>query len=629
MGLVFSERFRGLFWTQLLGAFNDNFFKQALVIMIVFQGFGHLDMEDDKISELALTVFTVPFFILSATAGQFADKFDKSKVIQRLKIVELIIGVLAAIGFFLESVPVLFVALGLLGAQAAFFGPLKYGIIPQLLTEEELTEGNAAVETGTKLAILLGTLAGGILANKPGARIYCSATIILIAVLGYLTAKFVPVVGRSDPNLRIDRNPVTPTLQVIGMARKVKAVFLSILGISWFWALGGGLLALLPVYGKQVLQVDATVVNFFQAVFSVGVAVGAVVCGKLSRKRVELGLVPFGSIGISLFLADIAWMGSPFNLPPGELMHLKALLSDPKGWRVLIDFAGIAASSGLYIVPLYTVIQQRTEEQYRSRVIAANNVINAGIMAVAVASLSLIGAQFGLTIVGKFALLAALNLAVGLYIYTVIPEFFLRFLAYILNYILYRLKVVNEEAIPKEGPAILVGNHVSFIDWLVVLGGVHRPVRFVMWHSYYNLPLVGYLFRDAGAIPIASGKTHPEILAAAYDSIDQSLAQGRLVCIFPEGQLTENGEIGEFRKGVETILERRSVPIVPFALSGLWDSLFSRRPNRTLWSKVVRFFRPRVSLVFGERIAAPLPGSLMGMAKGLRERVSLLLVSDR
>jgi len=618
--LALAERFRGLFWTQLLGAFNDNFFKQALIILIVFQGFGNLDMKDDKLSELALAVFTVPFFLLSATAGQIADKFDKALVIQRLKIVELVIAGLAGIGFFTESVPVLFLALALLGIQSAFFGPLKYGIIPQLLSEEDLTEGNAAVETGTKLAILLGTLAGGVLATSENAKLYCTATVLVIAVLGYLMAKAVPPVGRSDPNLKVDVNPLKPTFQVIGLARRVRAVFLSILGVSWFWALGGGLLALLPVYGKTILQVDATVVNFFQAVFSIGVAIGAVVCGKLSHQRVELGLVPFGSIGITVFLADIALLGSPFEVPPGQLMTLNALLHDPQGWRVLVDFAGIAASSGLYIVPLYTVIQQRTEETYRSRVIAANNVINAGVMAIAVSTLSMLGDR-GLSILGKFGLMAGLNLMVGLYIYTLIPEFFLRFLAYILNHVLYRLKVTGEAAIPKDGPCLLVGNHVSFIDWLVVLGGIQRPVRFVMWHTYYHLPLVRYLFRDAGAIPIASGKTHPEVLAAAFDAIDQALEEGRVVCVFPEGKLTADGEVGEFRNGIERILERRPVPVVPFALRGLWDSLFSRQPERSWWSRLKRLFRPRVSLVLGERTSAPSPTSLQGLAKAMRRQV--------
>ena len=620
MRLAWSEKFRGLFWTQLLGAFNDNFFKQALLILIVFQGLGGVEMGEDKLSLYASLVFTIPFFLFSATAGQLADKYDKSRVIQRLKVVEIIIGVLATLGFLVESVPLLFAALALLGLQSAFFGPLKYGIIPQLLNDEELVEGNAAVETGTKLSILAGVLAGGLLAGHHYGRYFCSLGVLLVAVAGYMAAKFIPTVRASAPPLTVEWNPVTPTVRVMKMARKTRAVFLSILGVSWFWALGLGLLTLLPAYGKQVLHVDQNVVTGFNGMFSIGVAIGALICGKLSLQRLELGLVPFGSLGISLFLADLAILGSPFEVSGDQLLSFNQLLAEPQGLRILFDLVGISVCSGLYIVPLYTMIQQRTEETHRSRVIAANNVINAGVMSVGMVLLSTLS-DAGVGIVGRFGILAGLNLLVGLYIYTIIPEFFLRFLAYILNHILYRLRVTGEESIPKDGAALFVGNHVSFIDWLVVLGGIHRPVRFVMWHTYYNLPLVRYLFRDAGAIPIASGKTHPEVLAAAFEAIDQSLEEGRLVCIFPEGELTRDGEVGEFLKGVERILARRSVPVVPFALQGLWDSLFSRQPERSLWSRIRRFFRPRVSLNIGRRTPAPPPGSIPGLASELRSQV--------
>ena len=624
MNVALSQRFRGLFWTQLLGAFNDNFFKYALITLLVYRGFGHLDRTEEELSELASAIFIFPFFLFSATAGQLADKYDKALVIQRLKIVEIVIGLLGTAGFLFESVPLLFAGLALLGLQSAFFGPLKYGIIPQLIAEEDLVEGNAAVETGTKLAILIGTVAGGLLANTRFGPIVCSAGLLVVAIAGYLMAKRIPSVRPSDPDLQVEWNPVTPTIRVMKLAHKNRPVFLSILGISWFWALGGGLLTLLPVYGKTVLQVEAQVVTILVGMFSVGVAIGAVLCGKLSHHRLELGLVPFGSIGISIFLADVAMAGSPFNPAAGQLISLQEMLQDPQGWRILFDLVAISVCSGLYIVPLNTMIQQRTEETIRSRVVAANNVINAGVMSASLIALTELGGM-GLSILGKFALLAFLNIFVGIYIYTLIPEFTLRFLAYLLNHVLYRLKVVNEAAIPREGPALIVGNHVSFIDWLVVLGGIHRPVRFVMWNSYYQLPIVSYLFKDARAIPIASGKNDPEILAAAYEEIDKGLEEGCLICLFPEGQISPDGEVGEFRKGVERILERRSVPVVPFALKGLWNSLFSRQPDRSFFSKVRRLFRPRVSLVFGERITPP-PTALgvQGLAKDLRREVMAL-----
>lgn len=586
-------------------------------------------MSKESVSEIATGIFILPFFLFSATAGQLADKYDKAKLIQRLKVVELVIAAVAGLGFFFHSVPLMFCALALLGVQSAFFGPLKYGIIPQLLCTEDLTEGNAAVETGTKLSILLGMIAGGLLSETKHAELFCSVAVFVVALAGFFAAKFVPSVSASDPDLKVEWNPITPTFRVIGMARKTRAVFLSILGISWFWALGGTLITLLPVYASDVLRVQSQVATLFSAMFSIGVAIGAVLCGKFSKQRLELGLVPFGSLGITLFLGDLALVGSPFTVPSGTLLTLNQFLHQGQSWRILFDLMGIAVCSGLYIVPLNTMIQQRTEEENRSRIIGANNVMNAGVMSLAAICMSLLGSKLGLPLLGKFALLAGLNLFVGLYIYTLIPEFFLRFLAYILNHILYRLKVVNESNIPREGAAVLVGNHVSFIDWLVVLGGVHRPIRFVMWHTYYELPLVRYLFRDAGAIPIASGKKHPELLQAAFDTIDESLGDGALVCIFPEGQLTADGEVGEFRKGLERILERRRADVVPFALQGLWDSLFSRQPDRSFFSRLKRFFRPRVSLLFGETRMSPPPTSLTGFAEEMKRQVLELRGDNR
>ena len=312
----------------------------------------------------------------------------------------------------------------------------------------------------------------------------------------------------------------------------------------------------------------------------------------------------------------------------GQLISFNQLVHNPKGVMILVSMAGIAICSGFFIVPLYTLVQQRTDEQYRSRVIAANNVLNACFMVLSLIFLGVL-AQLNFTVLGMFFGLSFVNLLVGLYIYTLIPEFFLRFLAYLLNHVMYRLRLINEEVIPKQGAALLVGNHVSFLDWLVVLGSIHRPVRFVMWHSYYNMPLFRFLFRDAGAIPIGSGKTHPELLQGAFDEIDAALGRGHLICIFPEGQLTPDGEVGEFRKGVEQILERRSVAVIPFALTGLWDSLFSRQGDRSLGSRVRRFLRPEVRLILGTPVPPPPPSQIAGLAQRLKAMVLKLRGEER
>lgn len=628
MSLIFSRRFGGLFWTQLLGAFTDNFFKNALLILILYQGLGGGAYDEKTISLVASLLFILPFFLFSATGGQLADKYDKAVVVQKIKLIELAIAVMASLGLFLGSVPFLMTALAMMGLQAAFFGPVKYGIIPQLLTPEELVEGNAMVETGTKLAILGGTLAGGLLAATPYAVPACSAVLVIVSVAGYLLAKAICPVPPADPDLKVEWNPITPTWKVMMMARENRPVFLSILGISWFWSIGGGLLTLLPSYGKEVLGVEPEVVTAFMGVFSIGVAIGAVLCGKLSYHRLELGLVPFGSLGISLFLLGVAVVGAPFAVVEGQLISLAQMMAHPKGWVIVFCLAGIAVSSGLFIVPLYTMIQQRTEEHIRSRVIAANNVLNACFMVLSLVFLAIL-AQFNFSVLGMFLALCSLNLLVGLYIYTLIPEFFLRFIAYITNHIIYRLRLTNSQVIPKQGAAVLVGNHVSFLDWMVVLGAVHRPIRFVMWHTYYHLPLVRFLFRDAGAIPIASGKTHPEVLQAAFEAIDQALAKGQLVCIFPEGQLSSDGEIGEFRRGIEQILEKRPVSVIPFALTGLWDSLFSRQRNRTLGSRWKRFLRPVVELRLGSPMPPPPPNQIAGLAQKLKNDVAILRGDQR
>lgn len=626
--LLLSPRFRGLFWTQLLGAFTDNFFKNALLILIVYHGLGGGRYEETTVSLVASILFILPFFLFSATGGQLADKYDKAVVVQKIKLIELTIAVMASLGLFLQSLPFLMFALALLGLQAAFFGPVKYGIIPQLLEPDDLVEGNALVETGTKLAILGGTLAGGLLADTDWAIPLCSAVLIVVSVAGYLLAKTIHPLAPADPTLKVEWNPITPTWRVMMMARQNRPVFLSILGISWFWSIGGGLLTLLPAYGKEVLGVEPNVVTAFMGVFSIGVAIGAVLCGKLSFHRLELGLVPFGSLGISFFLAGIALVGAPFSVVEGKLISLAQLAAHPKGWVIVTCLGGIAVSSGLFIVPLYTMIQQRTDEHIRSRVIAANNVLNACFMVLSLIFLAILG-QFQFTVLGMFLALCSLNLLVGLYIYTLIPEFFLRFLAYLINHVIYTLKVKNAEVVPKQGAAILAGNHVSFLDWMVVLGCIHRPVRFVMWHTYYNLPLFRFLFRDAGAIPIASGKSHPEVLQAAFDAIDSALAEGELMCIFPEGQLTFDGELGEFRRGIEGILERRPVPVIPFALTGLWDSLFSRQPNRTMLSRLKRLFRPSVGLTLGSPVPPPPPNQIAGLSQRLKAEVQALRGATR
>lgn len=628
MRMALSERFRGLFWTQFLGAFSDTFFRRSLSVLMVYQGLAGVKASEAGLFELTFLVFTIPFFLFSATAGQLADKFGKAELIRKLKVFEILIGFVATAGLLLESIPLSLSAVALLGVNSAFFAPLKYSSIPRLVREDDLVEANAAVETGAKLALVLAILGAFLSAGSRLGPYFCGWVVFLAALAGYFAAQTIPHITPSEPDIRVEWNPLTPTLDAISRARAVRSVFLSVLGVSWYGMLAAALWTVLPLYGTDILRADRKVVNVLLASVCLGGALGASLCRKLSLGRLELGLVPFGSLGISLSLVYLALQKSPALPPLGQLIGLEQFFAHSAGWHIASSLFAMAICAGLYVVPLHTLIQQRTPAAHLGRVVAANSILTAALTLAGVFLISALSRN-GIHPATSFFLLAFLNLSVGLYIYSLIPEFFLRFLAYLLNHVIYRLKVSEQNSIPRVGPALLVGNHVSFIDWLIVLGSVHRPVRFVMWHTYYNLPLVKYLFRDAGAIPIASGKTHPEILAAAFEKIDRCLAEGELVCIFPEGQLTSNGEIGEFRNGVERILERRPVPVVVFALQGLWDSLFSRQPRRAPKSRLKRLLRPRVALLFGSRISPPPPSSLHGLAKSLRAHVSELRQNER
>jgi 1-acyl-sn-glycerol-3-phosphate acyltransferase len=615
VALLGTRRFLPLFLTQFLGAFNDNFVKSAMVILVNYRGMTLAGLDARQVSLLAGALFILPYFVFSATAGQLADKYEKARVIRIIKGVEVGLALLALVGYLLPSTWVLLVVVGLLGVHSTFFGPLKYSILPQLLRDDELVGGNALVEMGTNLAILLGTLAGGLMVALPEHWPWaCGLTVLAVALAGYGASRGIPPAPAADPELRVQWNPLPPTLELFRLVQNPRSVFLSILGISWFWLFGAAFINLLPSYVHGDLRGNEQVSTLFLALFSVGVGVGSLLCEKLSFGRLELGLVPFGSMGMSLFAFDLGLARGPAAAGGDGLLSPARFVSDLAGLRILFDMAALALFAGLFIVPLYTLVQQRSQAAVRSRVIAGNNVINAFFMVISSAAIAgLLG--LGLSIPQIFAVLAVANALVAVYIYSVIPEFFLRFLVWILSHFFYRLRARGLENIPAEGPAVLVCNHVSFVDWLVISAAVRRPVRYVMHHSY-RVSWLGWLFRDAKVIPIAGSRENPEMLERAMEQIARELAEGELVCLFPEGRLTPDGEIQPFRKGIEQIVGRSPVPVVPMALRHMWGSLFSRYPGRRLFP---RGLWRRIELVVGE----PVPPEQV-TAQGLQERVATL-----
>jgi 1-acyl-sn-glycerol-3-phosphate acyltransferase len=620
LGLLRSRRFAGLFWAQFLGAFNDNLFKNALVILVAYQGATLLGIGSEQLVAMSGAILILPFVLFSATAGQLADRYRKSSLVRWVKAGEIAIMLIAAAGFLTGHIGLLFVVLFLLGCQSSLFGPVKYSILPQLLHDDELVGGNALVETGTFLAILLGTIAGGVvIAAGAAGRHWIAVAVIALAIAGFISGLFVPRTEAENPSLRIALNPLEPLRETYAVTRRHRAVYLSVLGVSWFWLFGAAILALLPIYTKDVLHTDEHVITFFLALFCAGIAIGALLCERLSDRKLELGLVPLGSIGMSIFAFDLFLAGVPTHgvVAPGELLGLGAFLALPSAWRLVFDLTALAVFSGLFIVPLNTLIQQRSEAAERSRVVAGANILSALFM-VAASGLLVLCYALGLSVPQIFGVLALLNAAASIYIYRLIPEFVFRFGCWVIANCMYRLRTINRDNIPMDGAVVLVCNHVSFVDWMIVASACKRPARFVMYHGFLKVPLLGWFFRDAKVIPISPAREDAHLMEVAFDRIAAELEAGEVVCIFPEGALTKDGRLARFHRGIEKIVQRTPVPVIPMALVGMWGSFFSRasgapmrRPFRRVWS--------RIQLVIGAPIA---PEQVT--AEGLAERVAAL-----
>ena len=573
-GLLGQQRFAPFFYTQFLGAFNDNIFKNALLLLIAYQAASYSRIDTDILNNIAAGLFILPFFLFSALAGQLADRYEKSGLIRVLKVTELLAMLGASAAFYYQSLWGLLAVLFLMGTQSAFFGPVKYSIIPQYLEEDELVSGNAFVEMGTFLAILLGTAGAGIMMQWPQPAVWVSVAVCAVALLGCFTSLWIPRAQAVAPQLRIRWNLISETASIVRYAYGNRTVFLAILGISWFWFLGASYLTQLPNFSIEILYAQESVVTLLLCIFSVGIGIGSLLCDRMSGHRIEIGIVPLGSLGLSIFGLDL-YFASDFS-SAAELRSLGQFLQLDGAVRVLIDMAMIGIFGGFFIVPLYAMVQQRTEPQHRARVIAANNVLNALLMVLAALVAILLLGLAGLSKAEYFAVLALMNAAVAWFIYNEVPEFGMRFLVWLLGHSIYRVRHRGLEYIPQKGGAVLVCNHVSYVDALLLAGAVHRPIRFVMHKSIFDIPLLNYIFRAGRAIPICSRQDDSEIYERAFARIKKGLDKGELFCIFPEGKLTLDGSMNEFKPGIEKIIAASPVPVVPMALRGLWGSFFSR-----------------------------------------------------
>lgn len=607
--LMKQRRFAPFFWTQFLGAANDNLFKFAFTVLVTYQ--LQVAWLPPALAGLVIgALFILPFLLFSATSGQLADKLDRRWLFVWLKRIEVAIMAVAAWGFFVQNVPVLLACIFLMGLQSTVFGPVKFAYLPQHLSERELTGGNGVVEMGTFVAILLGNVAGGLIIAVPeiGAH-HVGFTCVALAILGRITAHHIPASPAMDPGLVINWNPFTETWRNLRLAHQTPVVFRSVLGISWMWFFGAVFLSLFPAFAKDVLQGDEQVASLLLVVFSIGIAVGSLLCEVLSRRHVEIGLVPLGAIGMSIFSIDLYF--ATRGLSSGGGMGLAAFVAESAHWRVLLDLALLSLFAGLYSVPMYALIQMRSQPTHRARIIAANNILNALFM---IASAVIVGGLLaaGLSIPQLFGLIGLANAVVAFYIFMLVPEYLLRFVAWVASRCVYRFKVRGDEHIPTEGAAVLVCNHVSFVDAVLLMAASPRPIRFLMDHRIFRVPVLGWLFRLAKAIPIAPQKEDAQAYEAAFEAAAAVLRDGELLGIFPEGAITRDGTLQPFKGGVMKLLERAeadgvAVKVVPMALTNLWGSFFSRVEvvNGTRVAMVRPFRRglfSRVGLNVGEAV---------------------------
>ena len=618
--LLKQRRFAPFFWTQFSGAANDNLFKFAFTVMVTYQ--LQISWLPPAMAGLVIgALFILPFLLFSATSGQLTDKYDKTLMIRFVKNLEIGVMLIAAWGFYNDSAVVLLFCTFLMGLHSTLFGPVKFAYLPQVLSERELTGGNGMVEMGTFVAILLGQVAGGLLVAVPviGHETVAVACVAL-ALVGRVIAQVIPSALATDPGLKINWNPVTETLHNLKLAHGNIVVFRSLLGISWMWFFGAVFLSQFPSFAKEVLHGNEQVASLLLVVFSIGIGTGSLLCEVLSRRHVEIGLVPLGAIGMSVFAIDLYFASR--GLPPAGELTLTQFVAIHAHWRVMADLALLSLFAGLYSVPMYALIQLRSQPTHRARIIAANNILNALFMiASSVIAGALLGAHFSIPQIFLFTGLA--NAVVAFYIFMLVPEYLLRFVAWVVSRFIYRFKVVGDENIPVEGAAVLVCNHVSFVDAILLMAASPRPIRFVMDHRIFRIPVLGTLFKLAKAIPIAPRAEDPAAYEAAFEAAAQVLREGDLLAIFPEGGLTRDGELQEFKGGIMKILERQPVPVIPMALAHLWGSYFSRIEQG---GAMVRPFRrgafSRVGLNVGPAVAAADVQPAL-----LRERVASLLAA--
>ncbi len=567
--LLARRRFLPLFVSQFLGAANDNVFKNALIILVIYRLGDGAGMDGKLLATVAAGLFIAPYFLFSALAGQLSDRYEKTGLMKLWKAAEIVISALGAWALWAGNVPLMLAALFLLGAQATFTGPIKYAILPELLARDELIAGNALVEGATFLAILLGTIAGGMLILLDGGAVWVSAAMLAAAAVGFGAALLLPRCHGGNPGVTVRFAPFRDTAQLWRLVRARRELFLSVLGISWFWLVGATYLSQFPAFARDVLGADGHAVTLMLTMFSVGIGIGSVLCGRLLGGEISARHVPFAALGMTLFALDL-WFAAGHAAPSATLLPLGEFLARPGTWRVLADLLAFSICGGVYIVPLYAILQARSDEGVRARVVAANNVGNA-IFMVAGAVISGLLLAAGVSVTGIFLLLGLANLAVAVHICGLLPDAVLKGVFAALFRLAYRVRVQGLEHLPGAGQrAVLVVNHASFLDPALLAAFLPEKPLFAVNTQVARHWWVRPFLRVVDAFPI--DPTNP----MSTKSLIRAVQGGRSLVIFPEGRITVTGALMKIYEGPGMVADRADAVVVPVRIDGAQFTPFSR-----------------------------------------------------
>lgn len=559
--LLTQRRFGPFFWTQFLGAFNDNVFKTALLTVLTYEALSWTAMDVRLLNNLIPGLFILPFVLFSATSGQLADKFEKSRLTRYIKLMEIAITLTAAVGWMTHNLWLLVAAVAGMGLQSTLFGPVKYAYLPQHLKPQELVGGNGVVEMGTFVGILLGEIIGAMLVlQRPWGVQLVAAGTIAIAVIGWLASRRIPLTPAAEPELAINWNPASETARNLRFSRQNRPVFLALLGNSWFWFYGAIMLAQFPVYAKDYLHGDHGVFVLLLTAFSLGIGGGSLWCDRLSGHKTELGLVVFGSIGLSLFGFDLFLASAAYANT--SMVDVSGFVAQTGSLRILFDCVMIGVFGGVYVVPLFVLIQTRCDPSHLSRTIAGMNVLNALFM-VAAALIAMALLKFGASIPQIFLATAILNVVAGLYLFLAMPEFLVRFFAWLMARLVYRMRTANVDRIPAAGAALLICDPVANGAALAIQATCSRPVRLVLDQAVPMSPILSWLHAKARTIRIVAPGQTPSCKDAC-EEIDRALAEGELVCIFASPGAVASGQIDQILAAVS-----RSVPVIRIAVLDL------------------------------------------------------------